>query len=120
MRLDWDPMPALRAEADARVTTYFSQLSHGNIHLEMAYRRKKDVAKLVLAGEAAPPFFAEEAVIRGMTPTELASVVAAKPDVFDERELARQKIKERIRNAATPGEVELIFKDSGVPIPQIL
>lgn len=119
MKVKLDPMPALRATAASRVTARFSTLTLADIHRELVWRRKREIADAVIGGADAPAHFAEEAALRGLTPSALAALIAAKPNpaaALDARELDRQKMLLAIDASKTPAELTAITSTLGAEI----
>lgn len=106
MRLNLDPMPALRAAATKAVNERFNEIAAAELQRDMAHRRKREIASAVQAGDEPPAEFTAEADLRGIAPEELASVVLAKPNAIDQRELARQTILLQIEASNTPADIE--------------
>lgn len=104
MRLNLDPMPAIKAAAVKTINEHFSAVSLR----DMAHKWKRDTAASVLAGEVAPDEFAAEAELRGMSVSDFAALVASKPDALAARELARQTALLRIDACRTPTEIDAV------------
>jgi len=116
MRVDIDPMPALRADAIERVNARFSVETARAQFKEGVYARKRVIAQSILGGNRLPddhPFVAEGA-LRGLSQDEFASVVVGKPDASvesDARELCRQRMLMAISAARSPAEIDEIFTE---------
>ncbi len=103
MKLNLDPMPALKAERKLRVNDAFGKI--GNQHLDQAYAQKREWAK------TEDERLSVEADLRGITTKELAKLILSKPDTIAVREEQRQRILAKIEKAKTPAELESIFVD---------
>ncbi len=103
MKLNLDPMPALKAERKLRVNDAFGKI--GNQHLDQAYAQKREWAKS-LDDRLLP-----EAELRGVSVEKLAELILSKPDTVAVREEKRQRILAKIEKAKTPAELESIFVD---------
>jgi len=100
-------MPAMRSKTEAQVNAWFDEQVQP--HRDAAWARKRDVAK---AGAPYPDAFAQEAALRGLTPTALADLVLSKPDsvaAADARELHRQRVNAAIDAAKMPAELDAIL-----------
>ena len=97
MKLALDPMPALRASAEAKVNQWFD--AKAQPHRDAAHTAKRAAAT---AGSPYPVWFSQEAALRKITPAELANLILSKPDVVGHRELQRQQTLAQIAAAATP------------------
>lgn len=106
MKLTLDPMPALRRAAKGKVNTHFNNLAQA--HRDAAYAMKRAVAG---AGAPFPDWFLQEAELRGITSTALASLILSKPDVLSERELRRQRLMFALDQAKTPAELDAVLRD---------
>jgi hypothetical protein len=105
MKLNLDPMPALRAVAVAKINATFN--TQAQPHIDAAHDAKRKVAA---AGAPYPDWFMAEATLRGITPEALAALVASKPDTAGARELARQQALAAIAAATSPAELDSIVK----------
>lgn len=103
MKLTLDPMPALRRAAKGKVNTHFNNLAQA--HRDAAYSMKRSTAR---AGAPFPAWFTQEAELRGITPTALASLILSKPDVLSERELQRQRAMAEIDAATDPSTLTAV------------
>lgn len=98
MRLTIDPMPAARQAQKDRVNAAFNAVSQS--HVEMAHAQKR------LWAETEDEKLKPEADLRGVSVSELASLILSKPDRLAERELERQKIMAAIEAARTIEDLE--------------
>ena len=105
MKLNLDPMPALRAVAVTKINATFNTLAAP--HIDAAHAEKR---KAAAAGAPYPDWFTAEATLRGITPEALAVLIADKPDNIGERELARQQALAAIAAATSPAELDAIVK----------
>lgn len=103
MKLTLDPMPALRRAAKGKVNTHFNNLAQ--THRDAAYIMKRNTAG---AGAPFPDWFTQEADLRGITSTALASLILSKPDVLVDREVNRQCAMAAIDAATTPSALTAI------------
>lgn len=116
MRVEIDPMPALRADAIERVNARFSIETARAQFKEGVYARKRAIAQSILDGNRLPddhPFVAEGA-LRGLSQEEFAILIADKPDASaesDAREMCRQRLLMAISAAKSPAEIDEIFAD---------
>ncbi len=115
MKISMDPMAKLRITGSAAVNLFFMRLAGEQLHRDAAHRRKREIARDVVAGKGGNPAFTEEARLRGIQPLELARQIKDRPDAIDERELQRQRLLIGIEQAATPEQIETILKDAGIP-----
>jgi hypothetical protein len=105
MKLNLDPMPALRAVAIAKINAQFN--TQAQPHVDAAHDAKR---KAAAAGAPYPDWFTAEAALRGITPEALATLIASKPDNVGARELARQQTLAAIAAATSPAELDSIVK----------
>lgn len=103
MKLNLDPMPALRMAAKAKVNQHFDRLARP--HLDAVYAAKRVAAQ---AGAPYPDWFVQEADLRGVTPVALASLILSKPDTLTSREVRRQRAMAAIDAATTPATLDAI------------
>lgn len=103
MKLTLDPMPALRLVAAGKVNAHFDGLARP--HRDAAHAMKRTAAKV---GPPYPDWFTQEADLRGITPTVLASMVLSKGDAIADRELLRQRVMAAIDTAITPADLASI------------
>ena len=111
MRLNLDPMPALRKAAVDKINEHYLGRLGGGLPWTTAHRRKAEHARAALAGDIAPTFVAE-AELRGMTVGDFAHLVlakAAKDDGWDAAELERQRALLAVDAAQTPAEIDAIL-----------
>lgn len=101
MKLTLDPMPALRMAAKAKVNQHFDRLVRP--HLDAVYAAKRQTAQ---AGAPYPDWFVQEADLRGITPSALASLILSKPDTLTSREMERQRALVAVDAATTPAELD--------------
>lgn len=115
MKLMLDPMPALRAVAEAKVNRYFAELASADAHRDAAHARKKQIAEGVMlhGSNAATPEFAAEAQLRNIAVAALATTIVAKPSAIDARELHRQKVMMAIGACGTPAALDALLSDIG-------
>ncbi|MCB1393241.1 hypothetical protein [Nitrobacter sp.] len=106
MKLILDPMPALRRDAKSKVNMHFNNLAQ--THRDAAYAMKRATAG---AGAPFPDWFMQEAELRRITATALASLILSKPDVLSQRELRRQRVMLTLDNAKTPAEIDALVRD---------
>lgn len=109
MKINIDPMPAIRLSAADQINRMFNRVASDNLHRDQAHASKRSIAGLVVAGGAPTSEFAAEATARGVTPIDLANTILAKPNNAAARELARQKIMLKIDDTATPWEIDGIL-----------
>lgn len=100
-------MPALIAARKQKVNENFNTIAMQNAHREQAHAQKWIWAEKLDHDRLRP-----EAELRGITTTELASLILSKPDAAAERELQRQQIMQRIEAATTPDELDAIHRSS--------
>jgi hypothetical protein len=105
MKLNLDPMPALRAVAVTNINAQFNVQAQP--HVDAAHARKREIA---IAGAPFPAEFSAEAELRGITDTAFAELILSKSANLDARELERQKKLAAIDTAKTPAELDLIIK----------
>lgn len=103
-----DDMPARRERAAQQINEMFAQLALANAHRDPEHAWKREVATAVLSGTAAPTEFAEEAVLRGLPPEELARDIIAKPNNVAARGLRRQRMLLAVAAAKTADELNQI------------
>lgn len=112
-----DPMTDRRAAAKAEVNREFAALADREAPLEKVYLRKRQLAQAILDGGSLPADhpFAQEALLRGLSPEQFARDIVSKPDAAlnaDRRELMRQSILIKVDAARTPGEIAEILHDA--------
>lgn len=93
-------MTAERAAAKRQADALTLDTAKAVIH-----ERKRREARAALAKKAAP-LLAAEAALRGITVTELAQIILAKPDDLMAQELRRQEIRAAIKRATCPAEIK--------------
>lgn len=106
MKLNLDPMPALRTNAVALANQWFNDKAQP--HVDAAHAAKRAVASV---GAPYPDWFTAEAALRGITADALAALVTSKPDNAAARELHRQKVMMAIAACTTPAELDTLSKD---------
>jgi hypothetical protein len=105
VKLNLDPMPALRAVAVAKINATFN--TQAQPHVDAAHDAKR---KAAASGAPYPDWFTAEAALRGITPEALAALIASKPDNVGARELSRQQALAAIAAAKTPADLDAIVK----------
>lgn len=113
MKLQIDPMPALRASATERLNAHYANRVVVSAQRALAHRRKAEQAAAVVGGKSAPAAFASEAELRGMNVTDFAALVLSKSadsDALDALELERQRRLLAIEAAATPAGLDDVMK----------
>jgi hypothetical protein len=116
MRVLLDPFPERKAAAVAAVNAHFVALAASVAMQEAAWKRKREIARGVKAGDWAGMAIAKEAELRGISPAQLADLILSKPDpatLADARELNRQTALLAIDAAKTPSELETILSGLG-------
>jgi hypothetical protein len=101
MKITTDPMPVLRIAARDKVDMMFNDLAQRTLHRDAARAAKRLAAERLLGGESIATLDAE-AALRGISPVELALIIADKTDELQGREDRRQRIFKAIEEAATP------------------
>lgn len=115
MKISVDPMPTLRALAETKINAHFNAIAAQSAQQDAEHQRKREIAKAVLAGDAAPPNeFRIEAGKMGVSILELAKLVSGKPDAVLERGLARRSAILAARSAKTKAELTAILSQSGI------
>jgi hypothetical protein len=97
-----DPMPALRQALMDRIDAGFNAEGARLSHVERAHAEKRRWA------EANDVRLKPEADLRGISVADLSALILSKPDELAEREARRMQIKQRIRDATTPQELDAI------------
>jgi hypothetical protein len=105
MRIVADPMPALRAAAVAKVNERYNYLAGQNGHRDQAHFLKRILAAQIIEGGFVPSEFAEEAMLRNVTPLALAQDIVSRPNATAQRELARQTELLAIEAATHPDQL---------------
>jgi hypothetical protein len=116
MRISLDPFPEQKTAAVAAVNAHFVALGASVAMQEAAWKRKREIACAVKAGDLAGMAIAKEAELRGLTAAQLADLILSKPDpatLADARELRRQTALLAIDAAKTPSELETILSGLG-------
>jgi hypothetical protein len=112
VKISIDPMPAYRDGAAVKVNAHFTNLASLSAMQESAWKRKREIARAVKAGDCAGMAIAKEAELRGLTPAQLADLILSKLDpmtLADARELQRQTALLAIDAAKTPAELNSIL-----------
>jgi hypothetical protein len=91
MKLDFDPLPALRARVKDQINQNYNTVGANNSHLDLAYARKKKVAAEIKAGSEAPDDIVQEAQLRNVSVEVLVESILSKPDTIGLREIDRQR-----------------------------
>lgn len=99
MKLNADPMPALRQAKKDRVNASFNVEASASAHLDHAYSQKKCWAAVK------DDRLKQEADARGLTVDQLSEIILSKPDLLAEREARRQAIMRRIDAAILPSDL---------------
>ena len=97
-----DPMPALREALMERIDAAFNAEGARFSHVERAHAEKRKWA------EVNDVRLKPEADLRGISVADLAALILTKPDELAVREARRMEIKQRIRAATTPQELDAI------------
>lgn len=106
MKIELDPMPALRARAAQQVNSHFDASAYG---LRMqAQSRKQAIAHEVMAGRSAPLAFDQEAAMRNISSKDFARLILSKPHPVDAMEIERQRLLFAIECAKTPYDLQAI------------
>lgn len=110
MKLTFDPMAILRANAVTAVNKAFNDDMLRNAHRDQAHAAKRSTAAAVKAGRVLGDDdpLAAEAKLRSMTVDQFADVILSKPDSSGQRELERQRHLLAVDAAKTPADIELI------------
>jgi hypothetical protein len=112
MKIETNPMPALRQQAAEKVDAHFAARANVNVHRDQIHSRKLQAARAVLDGGEPPSWFAHEAELRGLPADELARTILNKSaqsnDTIEHREARRQTAMIAIEKARTPQEIEQI------------
>jgi hypothetical protein len=111
MRINLDPMPAARAAMVDRINAHFANLAISNMQREQAWRRKREIATAVVAGEDCTFAFAVDAQRAGLDVIAFADFILAKQDpaeLADAREEARQQLLHAVAWATSPTELQAI------------
>jgi hypothetical protein len=109
MKINIDPMGALRQAKVDVVNEAFNKIASLYAHRDQAHAQKRQAARNVMMDPAHDtPEFTSEATLRGITPAALAALVLSKPDNVAQRELHRQKIMAKIAAAATPADLDAL------------
>lgn len=109
MRLQLDPMPALREEATRRINERFAGIATANAHRDHVHARKRADAQIVADGGAPSELLSAEAEMRGVAVHELAALIVSKPDTVAARELERQRIMLAVDRAASKDELAALL-----------
>lgn len=111
MRIVLDDTEQKRAAAEKAIDDHFNTEAVINAHRDQEHRRKKEIAAGVrsLGDHAAPPEFAEEAKLTGVTIAELAATIQSKPDTVMDRIIRRRRALVAARNAKTVEELNGII-----------
>lgn len=118
MKLCFDPMSTLRANATATINDAANARALADLHRNQAHAWKRETAAAVAAGaelDADHPF-AGEAALRGLSLAEFAELILAKPVETDMLELARQRHLLALETVATPDEVMAIVAQAKLEI----
>lgn len=113
MKLEIDPMAALRQKRKERVNANFSTMFVADSHRHAAHARKREVASLVIGGGTPPEAFQKEADMRGLSVVDLAKLILSKECDLDRMELHRQKVLANIDAAQTVDELEKVGNVNG-------
>lgn len=111
-------LTAMREEAKRLVMLYHVDLASNDgvpAQLRAMYVRKLEEAKRVAAGGESA-LISGEAVLRGVTPQQLAAVIVGMADSSDAIELRRMEYNVRIEGASTPAEITTILAELGLVI----
>jgi hypothetical protein len=121
MKISINPMAQIVKRAERRIN-----LNRIPSPIHAAHDRKRREAEQVLAGKEPTIEFFQAAGIEGLSATELAKRIVAKPDSLMQADNERRKLILRVRNAKTAQEIESILQEEGIfahpgdKIPQLL
>lgn len=107
MRIEIDPMPALRADAERKINEHFNALAAVSIQQDAEH-----AAKRAEAVKDRSPTLEAEAALTGTTGVALAAVIMSKTDNVLTRGLVRRKAVLAARKASTPDELAAILASS--------
>lgn len=123
-RISLDPMPALRAAAEAKVNLYFNMIAAGSAQQDQEHAAKRAVAESVELPEdgsdpKVPAWFAEAAAIENRTVREFVLILRSKPNEAAARGNERRRVINAVRTAKTPAELDELTKPYFVPGSEI-
>jgi hypothetical protein len=96
VKIQIDPMVALRAARTDAVNRRFNDMAVANLQRDQAHAQKRQWA----AGNDAR--LEPEAALRGISVATLSALILSKPDEAAERELERQRLLIKVWAAAKP------------------
>jgi hypothetical protein len=103
-----DPIPIGRKNTKDQINNFFVSEAMLDIHREISWRRKKQIAQQVIDGGAAVSEFNTEASLRSLSCIDFAKLVLSKPDPIDARELSRQTALLAVDSSTTLAELSAI------------
>lgn len=115
MKIIMNLMPTHLAKAEAAIDGHFNAQAAMNAQKDQEYTAKKSIALDVLAGGDVPAVFAAEADLMGLSVSDLANVIASKPDLVLERGLRRRTAIIAVRAATTSSAIDEVLKRNSVP-----